>query len=172
MTKYFVFDHEEGMYTIYSDDPRIFDIYEYGTSIDYDENHALCMFMRDDESISVWTLPYKNEDELNTALHDEADEIAGYLYKHGFAEDDSKVLGISYLYDLDDFENPDDPASLADQIFDDLFAIVESSYVDGDSSFVIAIINLINNEVIASGDQVFSYLDSGYIDEMLADAED
>lgn len=172
MTKYFGFEHEDGMYTSYSDDPRILDIYEYGTSVDYDENNALCMLMRDDESVSVWTLPYKNEDELNAALHDEADEIAGYLYKHGFAEDYSKVLGISYLYDLDDFENPDDPASLADQIYDDLVATVENSYVDGDSGFVIATIDLMNNEVIASGDHEFSYLDSDYIDEMMADMED
>ena len=168
MTKYFGFEHKDRMYTGYSDDSRILDIYEYGTSIDYDENHALCMLMRNDESISVWTLPYKNEGKLIDALDDEAYEIAGYLHKHGFAEGDSKVLGISYFYDLDDFENPDDPASLASQVFDDLVFSVENSYVDGDSGFVIATIDLINNEVIASGDHEFDYLDSEYIDGMMA----
>lgn len=172
MTKYFGFEHEDGMYTSYSDDSRILDIYEYGASVEYDENHALCMLMRDDESISAWALPYKNVDELNDALHDEADEIAGYLYKHGIAEDESKVLGISYLYELDDFGNPDDPASLANQVYVDLTLTVENSYVDGDSGFVLAIIDLVNNEVIASGDHEFNYLDSKYINEMMADLED
>lgn len=172
MTKYFGFEHEDGVYTSYSDDPRILDIYEYGASVDYGEDHPLCMLMRDDESISVWALPYKNEDELNDALHDEAEEIAGRLFKRGAAEDDSRVLGVSYLFVIEDFDNPDDPASLADQVYDDLIASVENSYVDGYSGFVIAVIDLMNNGVIASGDHEFGYLGSEYIDEMLADMED
>lgn len=172
MTKYFGFEHEDGMYTSYSDDSRILDIYEYGTSVEYDENHALCMLMRDDESIGVWTLPYENVDELNDALHNEADEIAGQLFKRGIAEDESRVLGISYLFEIEDFDNQDDPASIANQVYDDLTATVENSYVDGDSGFVLAIIDLVNNDVIASGDHEFNYLDSEYINEMMADLED
>lgn len=172
MTKYFGFEHEGEMYTSYSDDPRILDIYEYGASVDYDENHPLCMFMRDDESIYVWGLPYRDMDSLRDALHDEADEIAGQLFKRGVAEDESRVLGISYLFEIEDFDNQDDPASIADQIYDDLLATIENSYVDGDSGFVLAIIDLMNDEAVVSGDHYFSYLSSEYIDELAADAED
>lgn len=172
MTKYFGFEHEVVEDTYFSENPKILGIFEYGASVDYDENHPLCMFMRDDESIYVWGLPYRDMDSLRDALHDEADEIAGQLFKRSIAEDESRVLGISYLFEIEDFDNQDDPASIADQVYDDLLATIENSYVNGDSGFVLAIIDLMNDEAVVSGYHDFSYLSGGYIDEMAADAED
>lgn len=161
MTKYFGFVHDDDDYTVYSDDPKIEDIYEYSTSVEYTEKRPLCIFGRDDESSFVRNLPYETFYDLEDDLEKEAEEITAHLYKRGPWEDNDRVLDLYYSIDQDDFDEEDfeDPENVASMIKDDLLSIIENSYVDNDSNMVYAIIDLINNEVLLSGSHDFYYVD-------------
>ena len=162
MTKYFGFLHDDDDYTVYSDDSKIKDIYEYSKAVEYTEKRPLCLFGRDDKSLFIRVLPYRAFQDLEGALEEEAEEITAHLYKRGPWEDNDRVLDLYYSIDQDDFDEEDfeDPEIVASMIKHDLLSIIENSYVDNDSGMVYAIIDLMNNEVLLSGSHDFYYVDS------------